>query len=106
MTARLRDDSNMKACWEEERWVKVEKGKFKSRQGVCSTTNRICIHGPVLPGSVFSLTNSGKNVIQIWQCNAGISPVSGVTLDSLHAQESQVVPKALVKGLLMIVIRF
>lgn len=60
MTARLRDDSNMKACWEEERWVKVEKGKFKSRQGVCSTTNRICIHGPVLPGSVFSLTNSGR----------------------------------------------
>lgn len=60
MTARLRDDSNMKACWEEERWVKVEKGKFKSRQGVCSTTNRICIRGPVLPDSVFSLTNSGR----------------------------------------------
>lgn len=60
MTARLRDDSNMKACWQEERWVRVKEEKFKSWQGVCSTTNRICIHDPVLPGSVFSPTNSGR----------------------------------------------
>lgn len=47
-----------------------------------------------------------ENALQIWQCNAGISQVSGVTLDSLPAQESQVVPKALVQGLLMIIVRF
>lgn len=38
----------------------IKEEKFKSRQGVCSTTNRICVCGPVFPSSVFSLTNSGR----------------------------------------------
>lgn len=33
MTARLRDDSNMKACWEEGRRVRAREREFKSRQG-------------------------------------------------------------------------
>lgn len=37
--------------------------------------------------------------------HAGISQVSGVTFDSLHAQESQILPKTVVQGLLMIIIK-
>lgn len=48
----------------------------------------------------------GEKAVWNWHCNAGINQIPGVTLDSLHAQESQVVPKALVQGLLIIIIRF
>lgn len=51
-------------------------------------------------------STQGEKALQSWRCNAGISQVSGVISDSLHTQEGQVVPKALIQGLLMIIIRF